>query len=92
VRSWSKDLARKSGVHCKASFTHDAVRIDASEERFEVLRRRFGGIGRSQTIEQWVRLRNVDLDPIQPRQILACESDPLTGGPHERSGGAQVTR
>jgi hypothetical protein len=64
-------------------------RTDAFEEGFEVLRRRFGGIGRSQRIEQWVGLRDVDLDPIQPRQILVRENDPLTGGPHERSGGAR---
>jgi hypothetical protein len=36
------------------------LRTDAFEEGLEVLRRRFGGIGRSQRIEQWVGLRDVD--------------------------------
>jgi len=37
------------------------LRIDASEEGLEVLRRRFGGIGRSQRLEQWVGLYDVNL-------------------------------
>ena len=64
------------------------VRIDASEEGREALRRRLGGLGRSQRLEQGVGALDVVLNRVQPRQILVRESVPLASGPHERSGGA----